>query len=125
MAIPEVGYHYSFTVTAANADPQTRTSRGWRLASDNYTVGGSANGDFAHGGYSLHGDWFNAWHPEVLQAVIAGCLQQRKDCRNGQLGSPHQDGTNYLLGGAERPIWPAYPPLVNMDRAGMPPSMDM
>ena len=120
VAIPEVSYHYSYAVTDANADPISKTSRGWRLSSDNYTVGESAGGMFVYGGYSLHGDWFNAWHPEVIQAFIDGCLKQHKDCSEGQLGSPSNDGVYYQLGIASRSNDPIYPVLPNTDLGGMP-----
>lgn len=125
VAIPEVSYHYSFTVTNDNADPITKTSRGWRLASDNYTVGAGANDEFIDGGFSLHGDWFNAWHPEVLQAFIDGCLKQRKNCSNGQLGTPSDDGVTYTLGAASRSADPVYPTLPNTELSGMPEGMTM
>jgi hypothetical protein len=125
VAIPEVSYHYSFTVTDTNADPATKTSRGWRLVSDNYTVSSNANGSFAYGGQSLHGDWFNAWHPEVIQAFIDGCLKQGKDCRNGQLGAPEKSGVNFVLGNASRSGPVIYPVLPNTHTSGMPVGMEM
>jgi hypothetical protein len=125
VAIPEVSYHYSFAVTDANADPVTKTSRGWRLASDGYAVDVTADGSFAYGGQSLHGDWFNAWHPEMMQALIDGCLKQRKDCRNGQLGSPDKSGVSFVLGTAS-PAGPVtYPLLPNTSTSGMPVGMKM
>lgn len=75
-------YHYAFPVRPTNADPASRTSRGWRLASDDYTVTADAPG-----GLSLHGDWFNGWQPEVLQAVLENCIQGELDCHDGNLAN--------------------------------------
>ena len=39
---------------------------------------------------SLHGDWFNAWHPEALQTVLDGCIRQRLDCHDGNLANGYR-----------------------------------
>ena len=75
-------YHYAFGVRPEVFDPVTRSSTGWRLSSDSYTVTAEAQG-----GASLHGDWFNAWHPEVMEAMLETCIQQAYDCHNGNLAN--------------------------------------
>lgn len=89
--VPRVSYHYSFPVLPSNADRASRSSRRWRLASDNFTVGGDVAG-----GWSLHGDWFNGWHPEVLQALITNCLHAGLDCHDGNLAN------GWRLGGVSK-----------------------
>lgn len=75
-------YHYAWPVLPGNSDPATASSRGWRLASDDYeVVPGVA------GGLSLHGDWFNGWHPEVLAAALENCVKQGLDCHDGNLAN--------------------------------------
>ncbi|TNE91961.1 MAG: DUF1996 domain-containing protein [Deltaproteobacteria bacterium] len=78
-------YHYAFPVLPGNSDPETQSSRGWRLASDHYEVT-----DSQAGGLSLHGDWFNAWHPEVLEAILEGCVKGGLDCHDGNLGNGYR-----------------------------------
>ena len=63
-------------------DPMTLSSKGWRLAADMYTVD-----DNNPGGMSLHGDWFNAWHPAVMQALLDNCIKQELDCHDGNLAN--------------------------------------
>lgn len=75
-------YHYAWPVLPGNSAPATRSSRGWRLASDGYDVSLATPG-----GLSLHGDWFNAWHPEVLQAVLDVCVKGGLDCHDGNLAN--------------------------------------
>ena len=80
--IIRVSYHYAWGVLPEYYDPTTRSSAGWRLASDSYATGG-ANA----GGMSLHGDWFNAWHPEALQAILDNCIKGALDCHDGNLAT--------------------------------------
>lgn len=82
VAVARVSYHYSFPILPGNADPATRSSKGWRLASDNYTVTNSQGG-----GLSLHGDWFNGWHPEIMEALVANCVRGGRDCHDGNLAN--------------------------------------
>lgn len=82
VAIARPSYHYAFGVKPEVAHPQTQSSQGWRLASDMYTV----TSDQA-GGLSLHGDWFNGWHPEVMALMVSGCIQQQLDCHDGNLAN--------------------------------------
>lgn len=80
--IIRVSFHYAFGVLPDVYDPQTRSSRGWRMASDSYDASVATPG-----GMSLHGDWFNAWHPEALQAILDGCIKRGLDCHDGNLGN--------------------------------------
>jgi Domain of unknown function (DUF1996) len=82
VAVPRVSYHYAFAVRPDNVDPPSRSSRGWRLSSDMYTVTSQEPG-----GYSLHGDWMNGWHPEAMQALLQGCIRGAKDCHDGNLAN--------------------------------------
>jgi len=75
-------YHFAFGVKPDVYDPGTRTSAGWRLASDSYTVTGNTPG-----GASLHADWFNGWHPEVMEAILEHCVQGALDCHDGNLAN--------------------------------------
>lgn len=80
--IVRVSYHYAFGVRPENADPTSRSSRGWRLSSDMYAVSATQAG-----GLSLHGDWVNGWHVEVLQTVLDSCIKRRLDCHDGNLAN--------------------------------------
>lgn len=80
--VVRVSYHYAFPVKPENADPTTRSTRGWRLASDAYEAGPATPG-----GASLHGDWVNGWHPEAMQAIVDTCIRQGLDCHDGNLGN--------------------------------------
>ncbi len=39
------------------------------------------------GGASLHADWINGWHPSVMEAILAVCIQGRLDCHDGNLAN--------------------------------------
>lgn len=80
--ILRVSFHYAFGVKPDVYDPATRSSIGWRLASDGYDLATAGAG-----GMSLHGDWINAWHPEALQAVLDTCIKKGLDCHDGNLGN--------------------------------------
>lgn len=80
--IMRVSFHYAWGVTPEFYDPATRTSKGWRIASDTYDVD-----EGNPGGMSLHGDWFNAWHPEALEAILTECIQKELDCHDGNYGN--------------------------------------
>jgi len=82
VAIVRPSYHYAFGVLPNVYDPETKSSTGWRLASDDYEVT-----DINPGGLSLHGDWFNAWHPTIMEAMLETCIQGRLDCHNGNLAN--------------------------------------
>ncbi|AKS43038.1 DUF1996 domain-containing protein [Wenzhouxiangella marina] len=102
--LPRVSYHYAFPVRPENADPASRSSRGWRLASDMYTVS-----DNEPGGYSLHGDWINGWHVEVMDEIVRGCIQGALDCHDGNLAN------GYRLSGTSEGIQNRLP----IENAGM------
>lgn len=38
------------------------------------------------GGYSAHGDWFEAWEPEIRDAFVDHCLRNSLDCHGHLLG---------------------------------------
>jgi hypothetical protein len=80
--VVRVSYHYAFGVRPENYEPVSRSSRGWRLASDMYTVTASQAG-----GVSLHGDWFNGWHPEVMELLVENCIHGGLDCHDGNLAN--------------------------------------
>ena len=82
VAIMRVSFHYAWGVTPDVYDPVTMTSKGWRIASDTYDVD-----ETNPGGMSLHGDWFNAWHPEALEAILTECIQKELDCHDGNYGN--------------------------------------
>lgn len=99
--IVRVSFHYAWGILPGMYDPVTESSRGWRLASDSYDATTSTPG-----GMSLHGDWFNAWHPEALKAIVDGCVKKGFDCHDGNLG------TGFRLSGT-RPGTQVEPPIVN------------
>ncbi len=39
------------------------------------------------GGAALHADWFNGWHPSVMEAILETCIQDRLDCHDGNLAN--------------------------------------
>ena len=75
-------YHYAFGVKPAVFDPETASSSRWRLSSDAYTVTSELDG-----GASIHADWFNGWHPEVMEAILETCIQDALDCHDGNLAN--------------------------------------
>lgn len=99
--ILRVSFHYAFGVKPDVWDPQTRSSLGWRLASDDYELSSGVAG-----GHSLHGDWFNAWYPEALDAVLRHCVQRGLDCHDGNLAN------GFRLSGT-RPGTQAEPEIIN------------
>lgn len=80
--IIRVSFHYAFAVKPDVYEPQSKSSSGWRIASDAYDSTATVLG-----GMSLHGDWFNAWHPEALQKILDVCIKQRLDCHDGNLAN--------------------------------------
>lgn len=80
--IMRVSYHYAFGVFPEATHPDERTSQGWRLASDMYEVT-----EEQAGGLSLHGDWFNGWHPTLLEVILENCIQAELDCHDGNLAN--------------------------------------
>jgi hypothetical protein len=75
-------YHYAFGVLPGVFDPSTNASTGWRLSADLYTVDADNPG-----GAALHADWFNGWHPSVMEAILETCIQDRLDCHDGNLAN--------------------------------------
>lgn len=71
--LPEITFNIDYAVTASDD-----TSR-WRLSSDNYSTS-------LPGGYSAHGDWFNGWRPDAMEAFINGCNRAALDCHSRLLG---------------------------------------
>lgn len=78
-------YHYAFGVKPEVYDPSTVSSRGWKLAADMYVVD-----ENTAGGNSLHADWVNAWHPEVMQALLDNCIKPGLDCHDGNLANGYR-----------------------------------
>ena len=81
VTLTQVSYNLAYEVTAENSAP-FGDSRMWRLASDTYEVSESVPG-----GYSLHGDWMMAWHPEIMQTWIEHCIHAGIHCAGGELGN--------------------------------------
>jgi hypothetical protein len=75
--IVRVSYHFAFPLFPDQLDPVSKTSKGFRLASDLYTVSGN------NGGLSLHGVWMNGWNPEAMDLLLKGCVRGQRDCHDG------------------------------------------
>jgi hypothetical protein len=73
VAIPEITFNILYKV------PATGTA-GWHLSSDMY------DRSMKPGGYSVHGDWFNAWDQAVSDTFVRSCVGQPKDCHSHLLG---------------------------------------
>lgn len=71
--LPEITFNIVYPVTEANSPLR------WRLASDNYSSS-------VPGGYSSHGDWFNGWRPDIVDAFVRNCDQPAADCGSHLLG---------------------------------------
>lgn len=80
--IPKISYTFFFGVTDQNAGPEG-DSRHWRVASDAYEV----DPDTRPGGYSIHADWFMAWHPEIMDSAVEHCIRAGRDCSGGEIGN--------------------------------------
>lgn len=78
-----LSYHFAYPLFPGQLDPVTKTSKGFRLASDLYTVDGNKN----NGGLSLHGVWMNGWHPEAMDLLLKGCLRGKRDCHDGNFAT--------------------------------------
>lgn len=74
--IPNISFVMNWNLTNESTD-------GWRLSSDMYdrTI---------PGGYSTHGDFFEAWRPEIRKIWMTNCLLAGKDCSVGLLGNGQQ-----------------------------------
>lgn len=73
VALPEITFNIVYSVTEANSPKY------WRLSSDNYSTS-------LPGGYSGHGDWFNGWRTEAMDALVNGCDRPALDCHSHLLG---------------------------------------
>jgi hypothetical protein len=119
--IVRVSYHFAYPLFPGQLDPVTKTSKGFRLASDPYTVSGN------NGGLSLHGVWFNGWHPEAMDMLLKGCVRGQRDCHDGNFamtaagsGTGGSWAGSVSLGGlANAKGTEAIPAIVNQGR-GMP-----
>jgi hypothetical protein len=76
--IVRVSYHFAYPLFPGQLDPTTKTSKGFRLASDAYIVDSRNNG-----GLSLSGSWMNGWHPEAMDMLLKGCVLGQRDCHDG------------------------------------------
>ncbi len=99
--VVRVSYHYVFGVMPEFTHPVEKSSKGWRLAADMYEVINEQAG-----GLSLHGDWFNAWHPTIMEAILNNCIKAGLDCHDGNLAN------GYRLSGT-REGTQEEPPIVN------------
>ncbi len=81
--LPEVAYTMMFKHSAPTA--------GWYVSSDRMAGMTHANGS------TLHGDWYGAWDPAVMDAWRVTCINGKLDCQNGQLGNDTSlvAGVNY------------------------------
>jgi hypothetical protein len=58
-------------------------------------AGGSQYALSSHGPYTMHGDFFAAWDPQVQNALVGGCLNAGLDCINvNRYGGTLQAGEN-------------------------------
>jgi hypothetical protein len=73
VAVPQITFNIEFQV--ATRDQALR----WRLSSDAYD-------SKVAGGYSMHGDWFNGWKKDIMDAWVRGCNQASRDCHAHLLG---------------------------------------
>jgi hypothetical protein len=56
----------------------------WYLSSDRH-------GGMNHpGGRTLHADWFGAWDPEILTTWTNECVNARRSCNGGEIGTGEQ-----------------------------------
>lgn len=115
--IVRVSNHFAFPLFPDQLDPVSKTSAGFRLASDGYDVTNN-------GGLSLHGDWWNGWHPEAMQLILDGCIKAEKDCHDGNFATLAADvpGTDWQgslsLGGLEEAQGTEFVPEIVKGGAG-------
>lgn len=72
VVLPEITYNFHWN----NGD---ETTGGWYLSSDHH---GNMR---VPGGQTTHGDWFGAWHPEVMKTFVNECNNRNYDCGNGTI----------------------------------------
>jgi hypothetical protein len=73
VALPEVMFNVLYEV-ANGAEAAT-----WRLSTDSYDTS-------QPGGYSIHGDWFDGWDPQIKQTWTRNCVSASVDCSSHLLG---------------------------------------
>jgi hypothetical protein len=73
VALPEITYNVHYNVGESNA------SAHWRLSSDMYSTSTA-------GGFSIHGDWYNAWDDTAMRAWVDNCDVVARDCHAHLLG---------------------------------------
>jgi hypothetical protein len=71
--LPEITYNVHYDVSETNA------SAHWRLSSDMYSTS-------TPGGFSIHGDWYNAWDETAMRAWVDNCDVPARDCHAHLLG---------------------------------------
>jgi Domain of unknown function (DUF1996) len=59
--------------------PSSGDTSTWRLSSDVADTN-------IQPGYSMHGDWFNGWKPDIVDTWVRRCINARRDCGVGELG---------------------------------------
>ncbi len=69
--LPQITFNIHYPVKSANQASY------WRLSSDTYS--GPA-------GYSAHGDWWNGWDQNAMEAFVRTCNNQALDCKSHLLG---------------------------------------
>ncbi len=69
--LPEITYNIHYRITSANQASY------WRLSSDIYA---------GPSGYSAHGDWWNGWDQNAMEAFVRTCNNQALDCHSHLLG---------------------------------------
>jgi hypothetical protein len=67
VGLPEITYNVHYNVSESNA------SNHWRLSSDMY-------GTDRPGGFSIHGDWYNAWDETAMRTWVDNCDVVARDC---------------------------------------------
>jgi Domain of unknown function (DUF1996) len=78
--LPEVTYNLRYTIGAGDVPAR------WRLSSD--------HDPNLPAGYSLHGDWWGGWKPDIMRTWIQNCVRAEVDCAAHLLGDGRQmEGT--------------------------------
>ncbi|MCF8156356.1 MAG: DUF1996 domain-containing protein [Rhodoferax sp.] len=94
--IVRVSYHFAYPLFPDHLEPVTQKSKGFRLASDLYTVDASNKG-----GMSLHGVWMNGWHPEAMDMLLKGCVRGQRECHDGNFAvTSATSGTSGIWNGS-------------------------
>lgn len=72
VSIPAITFNILYKIPSSGV-------AGWHLASDMYERS-------LPGGYSVHGDWFEGWDPEVSDVWLKNCNNEAVDCHSHLLG---------------------------------------